>query len=559
MTYTPARELADRFHEEWLAANPFEASYMGVLGWDDRVPDASEEGEETRRGRLADLGVQARGLLSRDPGDDDRLTLQCLDALAASESAELAAQATEHLVTPSTFHGPAQLMAVAARTIVTGPEAAGSYLERLRRSAIWLDQVTERLRQGRAKGRLPVAPLVEKTIAWAGEVLAPPVPDALVAAAPPSGWDGAEAWGRERDRVARDVVRPALVRWFDELNALLPESRPGEQAGLVHLPGGEADYRSAIKAHTTLDVTAEQLHQRGREELERLEERAVELGAKIGLTDLAAVRQALGNSAGKMPPDEAMARARRAVSRGEAHVPQLFTAPLPPPCAVEAMPPVVASSGVAPHYTPPRLDGSRPGTYWFNTQVPTAGTGWDLEAVAYHEALPGHHVQFSRLQLLTELPAMQRQRYVTVFSEGWGLFAEQLAEEHGMYSNTESLLGAVATALMRAARLVLDTGLHAFGWGRDEAVRFFEEHVPMPAEFLASEVDRYISWPGQALAYLTGKAEILHAREEVRRTLGASFSPRDFHAALLDHGSLPMPVMHEHLRRWARDQEAKKA
>jgi uncharacterized protein (DUF885 family) len=215
------------------------------------------------------------------------------------------------------------------------------------------------------------------------------------------------------------------------------------------------------------------------------------------------------------------------------------------------MPPVVAISGTAPHYTPPRLDGARPGTYWFNTLVPTAGTGWDLESVAFHEAVPGHHLQLSRIQLLSELPAMQRQRSITVFSEGWGLYAEQLAEEMGLYTGTESLLGSTAAALMRAARLVVDTGLHARGWSRQEALEFFVAHVPMPPRFLAAEVDRYIMWPGQALAYLTGKLEILRARDEAQRRLGPAFALPDFHAALLDSGSLPMPVLHQHIDRWS--------
>jgi uncharacterized protein (DUF885 family) len=211
---------------------------------------------------------------------------------------------------------------------------------------------------------------------------------------------------------------------------------------------------------------------------------------------------------------------------------------------------VIAASGMAPHYTPPRLDGSRPGTYWFNTEVPTAGTGWELESVAFHEAVPGHHLQFSRIQVSPGLTDMQRQRYVTVFSEGWGLYAEQLAEEIGLYSSTQAVLGSTTAALMRAARLVIDTGLHGFGWSRDTALEFFVAHVPMPTQFLAAEVDRYIVWPGQALAYLTGKLEILRAREEARRRLGPRFELAPFHAVLLDSGSLPMPVLHQNIDRW---------
>jgi uncharacterized protein (DUF885 family) len=205
---------------------------------------------------------------------------------------------------------------------------------------------------------------------------------------------------------------------------------------------------------------------------------------------------------------------------------------------------------MAPHYTPPRLDGARPGTYWFNTETPTAGTGWDLEGVAFHEAVPGHHLQLSRVQMLSALPALQRLHHITVFGEGWGLYAEQLAEEMDLYTGTESLLGAITAALMRAARLVVDTGLHALAWSRDQAFEFFAAHVPMPPEFLAAEIDRYIAWPGQALAYLTGKLEILKLRGEVQAHLGSSFSLPEFHAAILDSGSLPMPILRAKIDGW---------
>jgi uncharacterized protein (DUF885 family) len=191
----------------------------------------------------------------------------------------------------------------------------------------------------------------------------------------------------------------------------------------------------------------------------------------------------------------------------------------------------VALSGAAPHYTPPRLDGGRPGTFWFNTERPTPGTGWDVEVVAFHEAVPGHHLQLSRLQLLTDLP-------------------EQLAEETGLYTSDHALLGSFSTSLMRAARLVVDTGLHAFGWSRERALEFLVEHVPMAREILAAEIDRYVVMPGQALAYLTGKLEILRIREEARRRLGTEFSLPAFHAAVLDHGSLPMPTLARSISDW---------
>jgi uncharacterized protein (DUF885 family) len=223
--------------------------------------------------------------------------------------------------------------------------------------------------------------------------------------------------------------------------------------------------------------------------------------------------------------------------------------PLPDPCAVEPMPPTVADSGMAPHYTRPRLDGSRPGTYWFNTRRPTAGTGWDLESVAFHETVPGHHSQLARLQRLADLPLVQ-QISLTVHAEGWGLYAERLAGEFDLYSDPRAQLGAISTELFRAARLVVDTGMHVLGWSRDRAIRYMTDHVPLPQSFVVNEIDRYLAWPGQALAYMTGQRELLRLREEARARLGASFALPAFNATVLDSGFLPLPVLADVVHNW---------
>ena len=547
---TSARDLADRFHRRWLEENPFAASMYGIPGYDDLMPDESEEGAQAWRAEVEQFLGEADAI---DPGPltpADAVTLDCTREMAAQELTMIDMARAEYTVTAMPYAGPALLMAVAARTVLLDAAAAEAYLTRLRRSGAWLDQTGERLRAGARKGRLPVAPLVEQAITWAEAVLAGPVPAPVLSPRPPEGWPGTAAWEDERRRVAAEVVKPALVRWVATVRELLPRARPSEQAGLVHLPGGQEDYARAVRTYTTLPLHPEQLHQTGLDHIAALEARAVELGAGLGLSGLDEVLGALRDSAGKISPAEAIREAAVAVRRAEARAAEFFPQPLPPPCEVTPMPEVVAVSGAAPHYTPPRLDGGRAGTFWFNTERPTAGTGWDIEVVAFHEAVPGHHLQLSRLQLLTELPALQRQRSLPVFSEGWGLYAEQLAEEAGLYADDRGLLGSISTSLMRAARLVVDTGIHFYGWSRERALEFLVEHVPMPREFLAAEVDRYVVVPGQALAYLTGKLEIIRIREEAQQRLGPAFSLPAFHAAVLDHGSLPMPVLDRSIAGW---------
>jgi len=547
---TSARDLADRVHRRWLESNPFAATMYGVPGYDDLVPDESEEGRRAWRaeiGRfLAEADVIAGGRLT----PPEAITLDCARSAAAQEQDIIDLAGAEHTVTAMQYAGPAAFLAVAARTVLVDQAAAEAYLSRLRRSGAWLDQIAERLQTGARKGRLPVAPLAEQAVTWAEGVLAAPAASPVLAPRPPQGWQAAAAWEEQRAAAAEEVVYPALARWVACVKDLLPRARPAERAGLAYLPGGEEDYARAVRIYTTLPVSPEQLHQTGLDHVAALEARAVELGASLGLSGLGEVFAALRDSAGQVPAEEAIRRATAAVRAAEARAAEFFPEPLPPPCEVTPMPEVVAVSGAAPHYTPPRLDGGRPGTFWFNTRRPTAGTGWDTEVVAFHEAVPGHHLQLSRLQLLTSLPALQRQRSIAVFSEGWGLYAEQLAEEAGLYADERGLLGSFSTSLMRAARLVVDTGIHAFGWSRERALDFLVAHVPMPREFLAAETDRYVVMPGQALAYLTGKLEIVRIRDEARKRLGPAFSLPDFHGAVLDHGSLPMPTLARSIEGW---------
>jgi uncharacterized protein (DUF885 family) len=547
---TSARDLADRVHRRWLEENPFAATMFGIPGYDDLVPDESEEGRQAWRAEiqqfLREAGAIERGQLT----PADAVTLDCTKAAATQELEIIDLAPAEYTVTAMQYTGPAALLAVAARTVLVDPAAAEAYLARLRRSGTWLDQIGQRLRAGAGHGRLPVAPLAEQAVTWAEGVLAAPGTSPVLAPQPPRGWPRAAAWEEERRAAAADVVHPALARWVATVRELLPRARPPERAGLAFLPGGEQDYARTIRISTTLPLTAEELHRTGMDQVAALEARAVELGAGLGLSGLDEVFAALRDSSGQVSPEEAIRRATAAVRRAEARAGEFFPQPLPPPCEVTPMPEVVAVSGAAPHYTPPRLDGGRPGTFWFNTMRPTAGAGWDTDVVAFHEAVPGHHLQLSRLQLLTDLPALQRQRSLPVFAEGWGLYAEQLAEEAGLYADERSLLGSFSTSLMRAARLVVDTGIHAFGWSRQRALEFVVDHVPMPREFLAAEIDRYVVIPGQALAYLTGKLEILRIREEAHKRLGPAFSLPAFHGAVLDHGSLPMPTLARSIAGW---------
>jgi uncharacterized protein (DUF885 family) len=544
---SPARDLAQTLVERLLAADPFTGTGLGLREYDALVPDPSERAEQELASDLDTIADQA-GQLSTDDMDD-AVTLDVVRATCERQQRFLALRMPEFTVTAMPISGPPALFAVLARTMLVDPQAAADYLTRVRAAVDWIDGTTQRLAEGAARGRFPVGSLVEDALAWADRTVATPAPPAVVAPATPPGWGGSDKWRTDLDEVCRDGIVPAVARWRDQLRETRGRARGDNAAGLDSLPGGVDDYERAISVHTTLPFTAAELHQIGLDEVARLEEQACELGAKISLPDLDAVRKASRESTSALDPEVALAAAQDAVRRAEARAAEIMPQPLPDPCAVTPMPQTVAESGMAPHYTRPKQDGSRPGTYWFNTLRATAGTGWDLEAVAFHETVPGHHSQLARLQRLERLPLLQ-QLSVTVHAEGWGLYAERVAGEFGLYSGVEAQIGSVYVEMHRAARLVVDTGLHAMGWSRQQARDYLLEHVALAEGFLTSEIDRYIAWPGQALAYLVGQREILRLRERAREQLGSAFDLPGFNGALLDHGNLPMPVLHRVIENW---------
>jgi uncharacterized protein (DUF885 family) len=548
------RDLADETSQRVLAAQPLLGTELGLREYDALLPDESTVAQRQLADDLERIDDRAEQLHPDRP--DERITLGVIRSLCSRTRAGVEIAASTYTVTPMPIAGPPALFATAARTVLADPEAAEDYLSRLRAGPRWIDQLTTRLREGRDDGRAPVASLVDNTIRWCDHTLAEPIPRALASAGAPDGWDRAAAWRSDVDAVIADELRPALTRWRELLAELRPNARDDEHAGIGALPNGDELYRRCIAVHTTLELSADELHQIGRDAVAALEERALELGDQLGLRGLEEIVAAVRTSAEQLDPQDAMAAARAAIARAEDRAPEIMAPPLPEPCAVKAMPSTVAEVGMAPHYTRPRADSGRPGTFWFNTVRATAGTGWDLEAVAFHEAVPGHHSQLARLQQLDDLPLLQ-QFSVTAHSEGWGLYAELLADEFDLYSDVRAQLGAVYIAMHRAARLVVDTGIHAKGWSRERARRYLVEHVALPEQFLADEVDRYVAWPGQALAYLTGQREILRLRAGAEQSLGVRFALPGFHCALLDSGSLPLPVLATAVDDWVASENTK--
>jgi uncharacterized protein (DUF885 family) len=544
--------LAEELVDVRLRHDPFWASFMAISGYDDAVPDLSPDYQQAWRDRLVDIIIRCGEAESEAADNDSSVLLAAVRDHALRALAWADSRLDEFSVTTFPLSGPSQMLLVASRTRLADPVSAAAYLARCRRLPAYLDQYTDVVRAAAHGGLLPVAPLVGDSLRQVREHLSHPERDPMVSVQPPEGWERAAAWQDEVEQVVRDEIRPAIGRYADLLEELLPRSRPPERAGLLHVPGGVAAYVCCVRVGTTLPLDPDEIHRIGLTALGEIEEAIAELGRDAFGTGSASEAMTRLRDATPAAPDgaDAMTRAAAAVGRAQERLAELFHAPKPPPCAVEPMPPHMADFGAPPYYSPPARDGSRPGAYLFNNVHPGQAGSWALEATAFHEAVPGHHAQFSRLQLMPALPLLLSSFNVVPHSEGWGLYAERLADEFGLYSDDTQRLGMLSYAAWRAVRLVVDTGLHARGWSRARAREFAFSHSPMPEDFVNAEIDRYIALPGQALGYLIGQREILRLRDGARAQLGAAYDIRDFHSAVLDHGTLPLTVLRRVVEEW---------
>ena len=537
-------ELAEDYFQAVMDASPFEATVFGVTGWDAEVPDLSEAAEAETDRRLAALERRLAATDTARLAGQDRITAAMLGRGLADRRAELAARWPEFTVSATQSGVQAAVLGLAPKVVLTTPAQADDYLERCAKLAGLLDQAGDRLRAGLAAARTPPALGVRATVRQLDAYLAGPVADdPLLVPAPGTGF---------RERLAELVagsVRPAMARYRDLLaGEVLDRARPDDRCGLAHLPDGEAVYRAAVAAHTTTDRDPAELHRLGLELVAGLEEEYRALGERVlGTADMGQVLHRLRDDPALRftSGEEILRSGRDALDRATAALPQLVGRIPKAPCVVAEMSPYEAEDAVLGYYQSPAADGSRPGVHWLNTSAPHTRTRYEYEALAFHESVPGHHLQFALAQELEELPRFRRFGYVTAFSEGWALYTERLADELGLYSGDLERFGMLSFDSWRACRLVVDTGLHAFGWSRDQAIDYLLANSALTRTNVENEVDRYVAWPGQALAYMVGRMELVRLRERAAGRQGGRFDLRAFHDLVLGTGGVPLAVLAE--------------
>ncbi|HRW37291.1 MAG: DUF885 domain-containing protein [Acidimicrobiales bacterium] len=550
------RDLTDRYWEARLEASPLFATFLGDHRFDDQVDDLSEAGDAERRASWAGFLAEAEALGDEGLDETDRVSRRLLveelgDAIATID-ARLVELASDQM---QGIH--AELLTIAGQLRAAEPEHAAMAVARVRRLGDALDQAADRYRAGLAAGRTPARTCIDRSINQVDGYLRSPLDaDPFAALAGPEGWDGEAAWREELRAAVADDLRPAFARYRDVLaDELAPASRPDDRPGLCWIDGGEELYRQLIHLHTGLDLSPQELHDIGMEEVtEDLPPQYRVLGQRaFGTHDLGEIFEHLLSDADLRyrDADELLAHATACLDDASAAIGDWFGILPEAPCVLTPVPDFLAADAPAAYYTPPAPDGSRPGEYHVNLHDATGRGRAETASIAFHEAIPGHHLQLAIASERTDLPAFRRLSWGhTAYVEGWALYAERLAEEMHLYRTDVDRLGMLASDSWRACRLVVDTGLHALGWTRQQAIDFMVDHAPVSREEIETEIDRYIGMPGQALAYKVGQREILRLRAEAEARLGTAFSLPGFHDVVLGAATVSLAVLGERVRVW---------
>jgi uncharacterized protein (DUF885 family) len=503
--------LADEMFQAMMDYSPLQATMLGVPGWEDGLGDLSVEGQRADRDRIA-------ALLDRAETDDteDAVTLAVIKQQGRAIVDRIDARLAEHTV--ATMSAPVNsLLMISSKLDVS---------QRLDKYPRYIEQAGERVRDS---DRRPLSRHLQTGVQRMDGFLALPAQE----------WEGEHSEG----------IRAAVAGFRDVL-ASIEDGRGDDKAGLCWLPEGEANYANLVRNYTTTSRTPDELHRLGLDIIASLREEYAEIGSRLwGISDVPEIFHRLRTELLWDNEEQMIENAVAAIARAEAEAPKWFGRMPGIGCQVRAVPEEEQRTSAIAFYQPASADRSRPGTYWLNPLGATERSRTLSEVTAFHEAVPGHHYQFS-IASETELPNMRKYAFIEAYLEGWGLYTERLADEMGLYSSDEQRLGMLGLDAMRAGRLVVDTGIHAFGWSRQQAVDYLRENTVMTAPEIDSEIDRYIETPGQALAYMVGRLEIQRVRAEAETKMGDRFDVRAFHDLVVGSGPVPLSTLDQIVTAW---------
>ncbi|HUF06495.1 MAG TPA: DUF885 domain-containing protein [Candidatus Binatia bacterium] len=542
-------DLADRFWDGILERDSMWATVLGDERFNDRWPDLGPDGraadEAAFRATLAEAQeIPVEGL------DPEQVITRDLLILVSENQLEALAQkqyqlAVDHMSGPQVW--PAEM---AQYQPADTPERLEKLVARYRAYPTLIEQYIGTLAEGVADGRTAAAVPVRRAIEQIDRLLAMTPADHPAASM-------AQVSDEDRPRVVEAVEQDVYDGLRRLREYLVDEYEPHarQQPGLSATPGGEAAYRLAIRTQTTVDATADEVHAFGLADLESIEAEKDEIARRLGHADRHALREALAADPVNhtFDPDVIVRLAQEQTDRAYAAAPDYFGRLPSANCYVKAVEPYREAESPPAFYMPPSIDGSRQGQYYINTYQPADRQLHKIAAITFHEATPGHHFQIGIEMELTGLPAFRTlgaRMAGSAYVEGWGLYTERLADEMGLYADDRERLGMLDAQSFRAARLVVDSGLHAMDWTREQAITVMHERGSLPMVDAEIEVDRYTVWPGQALSYKLGQREIERARADVSERMGDRFDLRAFHDEVLGHGSVPLATLRREILGW---------
>ena len=554
----------EKFQEEYwdwcLKEYPELSTWTGDNRYNDRFTDLSPPAIEQRRADEREWLARVRKFDRSSLSEHDALSHKLL---AWKLDLAVKTQRFPPVLLLTQIYGPhldfAQLVPLTPFSKLTDYR---NYQARLRAFPVYLGQVIELLRRGIETGWvLPAVPLRGVPGQIAGQLTDDIRQSAFYRPLDnmPEGISQAD-----RDSLRADIARlisgsvfPALKNLHDfVVDEYLPAGTQTISAN--ELPDGKAYYSHCIQEHTTTDLAPADIHEIGKNEVHRIGREMLNILKQTGFEGSLEEFSSFLHGDPRFyftDPNEMLVAYRDIAKRADAQLPGLFAELPRNPYGVRAMPDYEAPSQTTAMYYPGAANGSRPGYFMVNTYRLDMRPKYEMEALLLHEAVPGHHLQISRAQELHHLTRFRRNASFTAYIEGWALYAESLGERMGFYTDPYAKFGQLMYEMWRACRLVVDTGIHHFGWSRQQAIDYMREQTAKTEHDIAIEVDRYIVMPAQALAYKTGELRIRRLRELARQKLGPAFDIRSFHNALLDNGALPLPVLEEQIEAWINFQQ----
>ncbi|MEL6346270.1 MAG: DUF885 domain-containing protein [Myxococcota bacterium] len=556
------QQILDVSWDNTMRRSPLWATQLGDHRFDDQIGDASEAAIFESRRQERRVMERARAL--------DPASLNAADALTR----ELFIFSLEQDVNATVCEFYQWSLSPRGNAVVNWNylpelhrvetvEDGQNLLKRYQAIANAVDDEIDNLRKGLAAGRVSNAQTVQKVIEQIDTEIGQPLQEwtlyAPIAEAHPE-WseDERSAFQAEMTATISEQIQPAFGRYLDVIrDEILPAARGPDAVGLSALPDGEACYAALVSRYTTLKEDPAVLHQIGLDELEKIHAEFAAIGGRaLGTSDLARIFEQLRTDSALYfeTAEQIEDKAASALAKAEAAIPGFFGRLPKAKCEIRRVPEYEAPYTTIAYYQQPNPDGSKPGEYYVNVYAPETRPRHEAEVLAFHESIPGHHLQIAISQELDALPAFRRYDGQTAFVEGWALYTERLADEMGLYSGDLDRLGMLSFDAWRASRLVVDTGLHQMGWSRVQAEDFMRENTPLADNNIVNEVDRYINTPGQALAYKMGQLTIWRLRREAEATLGDAFSLPGFHDVVLGAGAVPLPVLERRVQQWVESQ-----